>query len=298
VVAAYPEKRRREMRCENTSKEVHVGDIVTCGRKAVIWEGSRVNFRSGRPIMLSRSSFARWLSPMNLKDLVDNSESREGRVFAISIQFLIVLSLVTFSIDTLRDLSPQTRTILRIIEIATILCFTIEYFLRIIAADNKLRFIFSFYGIIDLLAFLPFYITTGLDLRSVRILRLLRVITLFKFVRYSKAMQRFQRAFMIAKGEIVLFAIVTFMLLYLSAVGIYYFERQAQPENFDSVFHCLWWAVATLFTVGYGDVYPITVGGKVFTFMVLMIGLGIVAVPSGIVAASLSKVREEEESEE
>jgi voltage-gated potassium channel len=82
------------------------------------------------------------------------------------------------------------------------------------------------------------------------------------------------------------------ILLFLAAVGIYYFENQAQPERFRSVFHSLWWAVATLTTVGYGDVYPITAGGRIFTFFVLLIGLGIVSVPAGLVSSALSKARE------
>jgi len=82
------------------------------------------------------------------------------------------------------------------------------------------------------------------------------------------------------------------LLLYLAAVGIYYFEHDAQPETFASVFHSLWWAVATLTTVGYGDVYPMTAGGKLFTFIVLLIGLGVVSVPAGLVASALSKARE------
>jgi len=94
-----------------------------------------------------------------------------------------------------------------------------------------------------------------------------------------------------------LFLIATAMLLYFAAVGIYYFESSAQPESFQSVFHSLWWALATLTTVGYGDVYPVTVGGKVFTFLVLMLGLGIVAVPAGLVASALGKARDEEEQE-
>jgi voltage-gated potassium channel len=83
-------------------------------------------------------------------------------------------------------------------------------------------------------------------------------------------------------------------MLYLSAVGIYYFEHVAQPKQFKSVFHSLWWAVTTLTTVGYGDMYPITAGGKIFTFFVLMIGLGIVAVPTGLVASALSQVRKDD----
>jgi voltage-gated potassium channel len=108
-------------------------------------------------------------------------------------------------------------------------------------------------------------------------------------------MRRFLRAFVIAREEVILFGIVALMLLYLSAVGIYYFENEAQPENFASVFHSLWWSVATLTTVGYGDIYPVTVGGRIFTFVVLMIGLGVVAVPAGVFASALSRVDQKEE---
>ena len=79
------------------------------------------------------------------------------------------------------------------------------------------------------------------------------------------------------------------MLIYFSAVGIYYFENEAQPEYFTSIFDSLWWAIITLTTVGYGDVYPITAGGKVFTFFILMIGLGIVAIPTGIISSALTR---------
>ena len=96
------------------------------------------------------------------------------------------------------------------------------------------------------------------------------------------------------KEEIVLFLALTAVILYVAAVGIYYFENEAQPEAFKSVFHSLWWAIATLTTVGYGDVYPITVGGRIFTVFVVLIGLGIVAVPAGLVASALSKAREVE----
>ena len=82
------------------------------------------------------------------------------------------------------------------------------------------------------------------------------------------------------------------VVIYLAAVGIYYFERDAQPEAFASIPHAMWWAVVTLTTVGYGDLYPVTAGGKVFTFLILFVGLGLVAVPAGIIASALSKARE------
>ena len=111
---------------------------------------------------------------------------------------------------------------------------------------------------------------------------------------YSTAVRRLHRAAIIAKEELVLFLCVALVLIFLSAVGIYYFENESQPEQFASVFHSLWWAVITLTTVGYGDVYPVTIGGRLFTFFVLMLGLGIVAVPTGLFASALSRAREEE----
>lgn len=229
-----------------------------------------------------------------LKQVIEDSDTRPGRIFDVSVQVLIVMSLVTFSLDTLPDLSDRSRSLLGLIEAITVGLFTLEYLARIAVASNRPKFIFSFFGLVDLLAILPFYLASGLDLRAVRALRLLRLVRILKLARYSAAVQRFHRAFVIAKEELVLFLGASLILLYLSAVGIYYFESAAQPEVFASVFHSLWWAVATLTTVGYGDVYPVTAGGKVFTFFVLVVGLGIISVPAGLIASALSKAREAE----
>lgn len=228
------------------------------------------------------------------QNLFSNYDSRNGKVFAFIVQGLIILSIVTFSIDTLPTLSNEFKTNLARIEVFTVIFFTFEYLMRILVSDNKFKFIFSFYGMIDLLAILPFYISTGLDLRAIRIFRLLRLFRILKIIRYNKAIHRFHRAFIIVKEELVLFGIVSLMLLYLSAVGIYFFENEAQPELFSSVFHSLWWSVITMTTVGYGDIFPITIGGKIFTFVVLMIGIGIVAIPAGLIASALSQARKEE----
>ena len=232
---------------------------------------------------------------MGLKEILEQSETPAGRAFDILIQCLIVASLISFSVETLPKLSEGARKILRYTEVVTVLIFTLEYVTRLIVADRKLRFVFSFFGIVDLLAILPFYVTSGVDLRALRVFRLFRLLRILKLLRYSVAIHRFHRAFLIAKEEMMLFLFTTIILLYLSGVGIYYFVNEAQPEQFASIFHSLWWAVATLTTVGYGDVYPVTAGGKLFTFFVLMIGLGIVSVPAGLVASALSKARAEEE---
>lgn len=225
-----------------------------------------------------------------IKSIVEVNDYWPSRYFALSIQLLIVLSIITFSIETIPDLKPQTRVVLQWIELVCIIVFTIEYVLRIYVADKKLRFIFSFFGLIDLLAILPFYVAFGVDLRSLRALRFVRLFRLFKLVRYNKALKHFAKAIKIAKEEIFLFLFITLILVYLSAVGIYYFENEAQPDHFSSIFDSLWWAIITLTTVGYGDVYPITIGGRIFTFIILMIGLGIVAIPAGILSSALTRV--------
>lgn len=230
---------------------------------------------------------------LNLKEIIEDNSTRWGRKFDIFIQLLIILSLVAFSVETIPDLKATTIKFLHYFEIFSITVFSIEYVLRFIVADKKLKYIFSFYGIIDLLAILPFYLSTGIDLRSLRVFRFLRIFRAFKLLRYSEAMKRFQFAIHSIKEELFLYMIITILMLFVSAVGIYYFEHPAQPEQFASVFDALWWAIATLTTVGYGDIYPITVGGRIFTFFILMIGLGIVAVPTGLLASSLTRKEED-----
>ena len=234
---------------------------------------------------------------MDLKTIVERNDTLPGRTFDLVMQSLILISIITFTVETLPDLEADTRKFLHATEVVIVILFTIEYLLRLYVADRKLGYVLSFYGVIDLLAILPFYLASGIDLRSLRVFRMFRLFRLLKLLRFGRAMRRFARAFVIAKEEIILFSVVTVMLLYLSAVGIYYFEHIAQPEAFKSVIHSLWWAVTTLTTVGYGDVYPITAGGKIFTFIILMIGLGIVAIPAGLLASALSKVRMEESEE-
>ena len=228
-----------------------------------------------------------------LKRIVERTDTPAGAWFDRISLTAILVSLVSFSVETLPTLSPDVRQWLWFAEAVTVAIFTAEYALRLVAADSSLRFAVSFFGIIDLIAILPFYLSLGVDLRSIRVLRVLRLVRIVRAARYMRALERFRRAVGIVREELVLFTGVALMLMYLSAVGIYYFENASQPDHFASVFHSLWWAVVTLTTVGYGDVYPVTVGGRVFTFVVLFLGLGIVAVPTGLIASALSKVREE-----
>lgn len=223
-----------------------------------------------------------------LKNIVEDSSTNQGRLFALIIQSLIVLSIIAFSIETLPNLSKDTLFFLDVFEFSCVIIFTVEYILRVLLSD-KFNYAFSFFGLIDIIAIIPFYVATGLDLRSVRVFRLLKLFRLFKLMKFSKSIDRIQEAFNEVKNELIIFFVATSFVLYLSAVGIYYFEHNAQPEQFKSVFHSLWWAVTTLTTVGYGDMYPITTGGKLFSTVIVFIGLGLVAVPSGLLATAFSK---------
>ncbi len=227
-----------------------------------------------------------------LREILDEQTTMTGRMVDGIIQFLILFSLVSFSIQTLPNLDNPILQILQVTEAIIIVIFTVEYILRALAAEKPLRYATSFFGIIDLLAILPYYVAIGLDLRAVRLFRVLRIIRFFNLPRYSKAINRLRVAFRLAREDLVMFSAVAFILFYVAAVGIYYFEHKVQPEAYGSIFHSMWWSVVTLTTVGYGDVVPITVGGKIFTFFVLMIGLGLVSAPAGILASALSEARE------
>jgi voltage-gated potassium channel len=226
-----------------------------------------------------------------IDQIVGTRETKAGLYFDYVIQFLILLSILAFTIETIPNLEEKTISLLNKIELVFIIIFSIEYIIRIYIAKNKFKFIFSFYGIIDLLAILPFYLSFGFDLRSARILRFLRIFRIIKLIRYNKAINRFTIAFKMIKEELIMFSVFSLILIYLSAVGIYYFENEVQPDSFSSIFSSLWWSIVTLTTVGYGDAIPITVGGRIFTFLILMIGLGIIAIPSGMISSALTEAR-------
>jgi voltage-gated potassium channel len=224
-----------------------------------------------------------------LRETIEDNDTKRSKIFALFIQFLVILSLISFSVETLPGLSEQTKKILSYFEIVTVLIFTIEYISRILVARKKMSYVLSFYGITDLIAIVPFYLSLGIDLRSIRILRLLRLFRIFKILRFHIAIERFCYAFKLIRAELLLFSVLSIILIYVSSVGIYFFENPAQPDHFSSIIHCLWWSIVTLTSVGYGDIYPITVGGRIFTSFIVIIGIGIIAVPTGLLASALTK---------
>lgn len=178
-----------------------------------------------------------------------------------------------------------------------VIFFAMEYAIRIWIAPNKRAYIFSFFGIVDLMAVLLGVVALP-QFTSFRLLRLLQLVRLLKLLRFSQAMTGLGKAFASMKDEIILFLGLTSILLFLAAFGAYHFEHDTQPEQFSHMGDALWWAIATLTTVGYGDIYPVTIGGKIMTAIVVLCGLGVVAAPAGIVAQAMATaLREKRERE-
>jgi len=220
-----------------------------------------------------------------------------GRSVAFLLNGLILASAVSVALETMPELAGWIPAFV-LFERIVVVVFAVEYGLRLWSSPSPRRYAFSLGGLIDLLAFLPSLLLWGYDWRAIRVLRLIRLVRLFKLLRFSTALDRLIAALREIRDELVIFSMMALFVLYLAAVGIYHFEHEAQPETFGTVPESMWWAVVSLTTVGYGDAYPITAGGRIFTALVLFVGLGVVAVPTGLIATALSAQRNAERRDE
>jgi voltage-gated potassium channel len=221
-------------------------------------------------------------------EIIEGTHPRVGRGVALALYGLIIASAVVIALETMPSLSPEVHQALRMAEFGILAVFTVEYILRLICSPHPLRYAFSFWGVIDFIAIVPAILFLIPDMATVRALRLLRLLRILKLFKANRALDRIVAAVYSVRAEFGIFLFIAITALYLAAVGIYHFENAAQPEAFSSIPQSLWWAVATLTTVGYGDVYPVTAGGRIFTGAVLLIGIGVIAVPAGLITAALT----------
>lgn len=222
---------------------------------------------------------------------------RTSRAFDLFILALIVLNIVALVVGTVPEVAISFGGALSSFEALSVAIFTVEYFCRVWAAPEDLRYrgpkgrvrwASSPLAIVDLLAILPFYLPAGiLDLRFLRVLRLFRLARIAKLARYSHALQLLGRVAARKRGELYVTGAVLVVLLLSASSLIYFAEHEAQPEGFRSIPRSFWWAVVTLTTVGYGDVYPVTAAGKVVGSFVAILGIGLFALPAGILGAGL-----------
>lgn len=211
---------------------------------------------------------------------------------------LILLSVVSLAASTEVDATSPLAVYLDTFETVLSLLFTAEYLVRLTLGGR--RYAFSFLGLVDLIAGLPGLLILGgsQELLALRTLRMFRLVALLKLGRYSNAAGRLGDALKSVKEEFALLGATAAAVLFIAAFGIRYFEHEAQPDHFATFGDCLWWAVVSLTTVGYGDIYPETPGGKAFASVVLLLSLGIVAAPAGLIAAALSAQRQKPDDED
>lgn len=238
----------------------------------------------------------------------NKDEDKISKIFDISIIALIIVNVVVVIADTFQ-LPKWCNNVFNSIEIFSVIIFTVEYICRLWTADllhpdlspSKARFkyIFSFMALIDLLAILPFYIPfiIPIDLRVLRILRIIRLFRIFKVNRYTNALHTISDVFKNKKSQLLSSIFVVAMLMIIASVLMYNIESEAQPEAFDNAFSSLWWAIATLTTVGYGDIYPVTPLGKILSAIIALLGIGLVAVPSGIISAGFTEIINKKDDE-
>lgn len=232
-----------------------------------------------------RSSFRRELD-----------EIIESPIVSGIIQFLILASAVAFVLET-ETAFDKYKIYFTYLDWTFLALFTVEYIIRIYTAPDRKAFIFSFFGIVDLLAILPALVLIP-GFRVLRVLRFLRIFRIFKATRFVLAVDRMIEALGEVRRELLALVILCSLFVYLAACGIYEFEKDAQPDKFGSIPDAMWWAIVSLTTIGYGDVFPVTTGGKIFTALVALVGVGLIAIPSGLLASVLTEARVEEEMQE
>jgi len=220
-----------------------------------------------------------------------------SQVFDYSIEVLIVLNIAAVILESFSNIRTTYSQLFTTFELFSVIVFTAEYLLRVWTADlrfpqktkmkARIAFIFSGMAIIDLLAILPFYVplTFRIDLRILRILRLTRILRVLKLGRYSKSLALIGRVLKRSKADLAVTLFVTFLLLLLASSLMYFIENPAQPDKFPNIVASAWWTIITLTTVGYGDVYPVTLLGKVLGGMIALLGIGLVALPTGIISS-------------
>ncbi len=226
-----------------------------------------------------------------------------NKYFIKFIYALIVLNIAALILESYEELNAKYGRFFYLFEVFSVAIFTVEYLARIWVSDKtkedkkeRLNFAFSTLGIIDLIAIIPFYLPFifPFDLRIVRILRLFRLLRVFKLGRYSKSLKTMKYIFKETKAELSMTLFVIFVLMILSSTLMYYIEHDEQPAQFASIGDALWWSVVTLTTVGYGDVYPITNMGKLLSGVIALIGIGFVALPTGIISSAfIEKIQSE-----
>ena len=226
-----------------------------------------------------------------IHEIIFEADTRMGKLFDLALLFMILLSVVVVMLESVESYRNQWSWLFEIFEWIFTLLFSLEYLLRIYSVKNPFKYIFSFYGIIDLLSLIPSYIGIGTNnissIKSIRTIRLIRIFRILKLIRYVKEAAALKKAFIASKQRIVVFLFVVFSIVVLMGTIIYMLEDP--KDGFTSIPRSIYWAIVTLTTVGYGDIAPQTPLGQFFASIIMIFGYSIIAVPTGMISVELSK---------
>jgi len=229
-----------------------------------------------------------------LYHIIFEAETPSGILFDVFLLVFILISVLCVILESVVSINDQYGTILQQIEWFFTIAFTLEYFVRIYVVKNSFGYIFSFLGIVDLLAIIPTYLIFIADLhhlaiiRSIRLIRIFRILHLSPYVRGGQMMMiSLRRAF----PKIVVFLLSVLVLVVILGTIMYIIEGPmgSNTPGFEDIPNSMYWAIVTLTTVGYGSVVPITVAGKFVSSVIMILGYGIIAVPTGIVSVAIAK---------
>ena len=201
----------------------------------------------------------------------------------------IFISFFIFALETVKELDEYT-VYFNFLEFISLIIFSLEYIYRLYIAYHEKRakeYIFSFIGIIDLLSILPLFIpiTTSIDLRFIKIFRLFSIFRIFKLYRYSEHLQAITKVVSNKKDDLLATLFSSMIVLVFCSCLAYYFERETQPEIFSNIFQSLYWGVSIISTIGFGNIYTETLGGKLTATVLAMLGVGLITIPSAILSA-------------
>jgi len=225
--------------------------------------------------------------------IIFGTDTKAGKLFDLILLWAIILSVLVVILESMDIVDLAIGRVLIILEWIFTIIFTAEYLLRIYATRYPRRYIFSFWGIIDLFAFLPTYIgilfTSVHFLVAIRILRLIRIFRILKLTRYFRESQELAKALWASVHRIAVFFLILFLIVMIMGSLMYVIE--GGQNGFESIPQSIYWAIITITTVGYGDVVPVTPLGKLVSAMIMIIGYSIIAVPTGIITAEIARTR-------
>ena len=233
-------------------------------------------------------------------EIIFEADTTNGKLFDVILLAAILLSIIGVMLESVDEIDKKYHELIMAFEWGFTILFTIEYFFRIYAVNRPLKYIFSFMGIVDLLAIIPTYLIFIFPavhwMSVIRAIRLIRIFRIFKLSRYLRGAHTMQIALRSSRPKIIVFLLSIMLFVIILGTLMYIIENSVGTNGFENIPNSIYWSIITLTTVGYGNIVPMTILGKIVASFIMILGYGIIAVPTGIVTAEFSRKKREKVS--